>query len=737
MSAGASPGIKRRDFLRYSSFGLALSSGGITVLAAAKTAAPANSLNPYVMIHDDGRIVIAAPNPDVGQGVNTALPMIVAEELDADWQDVEVILAPIDASRYGAQFAGGSLSVRNRWDELRQMGAAAREMLLRSAAQQWGVPRVELTTQPSKVLHTPSGRTASFAELVAAATEQPVPADGEVVLKARADYRLLGQRVVNAAAAVIVRGRPIFGIDVSVPDMVYATYVKCPQVGGVPKTANLDEVKALPGILDAFIIAGNAGPPSFDLRKSIHVAGGVAIVALNTWAAIKARRSLQVDWDTSAASTDDSRAIEATALSAAGRPTGERDVKRLGDPDSAFAKSSSIVSGVYATDFVSHAQLEPQSCVAHATSTEVEVWTSSQTPGFAQSTLAKLFELPAEAIAVHQIRGGGGFGRRLSNEYVREAAVISKHMGKPVKLQWMREDDMAFDFYRSPAYFGLQAALSEAGELTGWRNHVVSVSSDGEEANYGAGYRGYNFPDDVVPNVHISQTMVASKTPTGAWRAPISNVYAFAEQSFLHELAEAAGKDHRDFLMAALGADKWFKPDDLASLNTVRARKAIAAVTQAAGWGRALPKGRGLGLGFFFSHAGHVAEVAEVSVNADRQVTVHEVWVAADLGQIVNLSGAENQFQGSIVDGVSALADQRISIRSGAIEQTNFHQYPLLRLPQSPKINVEFLASDYPPSGAGEPALPPVAPAICNAVFNACGERIRSLPISRAGFKVV
>ena len=489
--------------------------------------------------------------------------------------------------------------------------------------------------------------------------------------------------------------------------------------------------------MDAFIVKGDAGPPSFDLRKSIHVAGGVAIVASNTWAAIKARRSLQVDWDISAASTDDSLAIEAAALSAAGRPTGDHEVKNAGDSEGAFTNASSIVSGVYATDFVSHAQLEPQSCVAHATATAIEVWTSSQTPGFAQSTLAKLFELPAEAITVHQVRGGGGFGRRLSNEYVREAAVISKKIGKPVKLQWTREDDMAFDFYRSPAYFGLQAALSETGKLTGWRNHVVSVSSDGEEANYGAGYRGYNFPDDVVPNVHISQTMVASKTPTGAWRAPISNVYAFAEQSFLHEIADATGQDHRDFLMAALGEDKWFKPDDLASLNTVRARKVIAAVTQAAGWGRALPKGRGLGLGFFFSHAGHVAEVAEVSVNADKQVTVHEVWVAADLGQIVNLSGAENQFQGSVVDGVSALADQRISIRSGAIEQTNFHQYPLLRLPQSPKIHVDFLTSDYPPSGAGEPALPPVAPAICNAVFNACGERIRTLPISRAGFKVV
>ena len=737
MSTGAVHGLKRRDFIRYSSFGLALGSGGISVVATAKTSAPANLLNPYVVIHDDGRIVIAAPNPDVGQGVNTALPMIVAEELDADWKAVEVILAPIDANRFGAQFAGGSLSVRNRWNELRQMGAAAREMILRSAAQQWGVPRVELTTQPSMVLHPPSGRSASFAEFVAAATEQPVPADGEVVLKARSDYRLLGQRIVNAAASDIVRGRPIFGIDVSVPEMLYATYVKCPQIGGVPKTANLAEVKGLAGILDAFIIAGDAGPPSFDLSKSIHVAGGVAIVASNTWAAIKARRTLKVEWDISAASTDDSAAIEAKALKAAEQATGEREVKNSGDPEAAFANAKRVLSSVYATDFISHAQLEPQSCVAHTTATAVEVWTSSQTPGYAQATLAKLFELPAEAITVHQVRGGGGFGRRLSNEYVREAAVISKHMGKPVKLQWMREDDMAFDFYRSPAYFGLQAALSESGELTGWRNHVVSVSSDGEEANYGAGYRGYNFPDDVVPNVHISQTMLASKTPTGAWRAPISNVYAFAEQSFLHELAEAAGQEHREFLMAALGEDKWFKPDDLASLNTVRAREVIAAVTRAAGWGRGLHEGRGLGLGFFFSHAGHVAEVAEVSVNADKQVTVHEVWVAADLGQIVNLSGAENQFQGSVVDGVSALADQRISIRSGAIEQTNFHQYPLLRLPQSPKINVEFLASDYPPSGAGEPALPPVAPAICNAVYAACGERIRSLPISRAGFQVV
>ena len=736
MTLGEFSTVNRRDFIRWSGFGLAVTGQGLYMVAMAQPA-PEGELNPYIVIHEDGRVLISAPNPDVGQGVNTSLPMIVAEELDADWASVEVIAAPVDPQRYGAQFAGGSLSVRNRWTELRTMGATAREMLLRAAAASWQLPREQLITEPGQVVHGVTGRRASYGELAALAAQQPVPGEGEVTLKDSADYRLLGSRVVNAAAEDIVRGHSLFGIDVVVPDMVYATYVKCPQPGGTPRSANLDAVKNLPGVLDAFLIKGDAVPPVFDLRNSTHVAGGVAIVATNTWAAFKARRSLQVQWDTAGASRDDSAAIESQAVKAMEQVQGDRELVRTGDPDQAFAGAASVLSAQYLTEFISHAQLEPQGCVAHVSGDRAEVWTSSQTPGFAQITLGKLLDLPAGNIRVHQVRGGGGFGRRLSNEYVREAALISQRVGKPVKLQWMREDDMAFDFYRAPTYYRLEGALSDQGELVAWRNHVVSASGDGDKANYGAGYRNKDFPDRVLANVHVTQSLVPSVTPTGAWRAPESNVYAFAEQSFLHELALAANRDHREFLMATLGEDKWYEDGNLGRLHTGRARAVIEAVTRAAGWGRALPENRGLGLGFYFSHAGHVAEVAEVSVDERKGVTVHKVWAAADLGQIVNLSGAENQFQGSVVDGLSALANQRISIREGAVQQRNFDQYDLLRLPQRPDISVTFLSSDFPPSGAGEPALPPLAPAVCNAVFAACGQRIRSLPISRQGFRIV
>ena len=736
MSSGQLGGISRRAFIRCSGLGVAMSSSGLSVMAAGAIV-PVSGLNPYVVIEDDGRIVISAPNPDVGQGVNTSLPMIVAEFLDADWADVEVQAAPIDAARYGAQFAGGSLSVRNRWDELRTMGATAREILLRTAAQRWQVPRTELTSEPSVVVHTPSGRRGSYGELAAFAQAQPVPAESDLRFKDPSEFRFLGTRVVNAAAGDIVTGKPIFSIDVTVPDMVFATYVKCPQIGGVPKSANLDQVRAMPGVLDAFILSGDASPPSFDLRNSVHVAGGIAIVGTNTWAALKARRVLQVEWDTRGASTDDSSAIESMAVEAMANESGRDELQRSGDPEKAFAEARKVLSAQYSTAFISHAQLEPQGCVAHVTDSRAEVWTSSQTPGFAQITLSKLLRLPAEAITVHQVRGGGGFGRRLSNEYVREAALIARRVGRPVKLQWTREDDMAFDFFRAPTFYGLQGALNDDGKLTGWRNHVVSVSADSEAANYGAGYRGKDFPDRIIPNVHVSQTLIPSATPTGAWRAPESNVYAFAEQSFLNELSAAAGRDHRDFLLAALGEDRWFEQGDLGRLNTSRARGVINAVTEAAGWGRSLIQGHGLGLGFYFSHAGHVAEVAEVSVSSDKRVTVHRVWVVADLGQIVNLSGAENQFQGSVVDGLSALAGQQIGFRNGAAQESNFDQYPLLRLPQCPEITVRFLESDYPPSGAGEPGLPPLAPAVGNAIFNASGHRVRSLPISREGFTVV
>ncbi len=724
----------RRDFLKIS-LGLALSSTGSISMMSLASAEASGTLNAYVNINADGSVTIYGPNPEVGQGVNTSLPMIVAEELDAKWADVRCEAAPVQ-QQYGMQFAGGSLSVPMRWDELRKMGATAREMLCSAAASQWNVPRDELTTADSMVRHSPSGKLAHYKDLVAAASLKSVPDESDVRLKEPAEYRLLGKRISNASAEDIATGKPIFGIDAEVEGMVHASFVKCPSIGGVAKSANLEAVKALPGIIDAFILDGTPGPYKFDLRESHAIQSGVAIVGKDTWSIFKARETLEIDWDLSAASQDDSDVIEAEALAALAAGKVEAEIERSGDVRAAFANATITADATYSTDFISHAQLEPQGVLVSAATSVIEVWTSSQTPGFIASNLAKLLDVTPDNITVHQLRGGGGFGRRLSNEYVFEAAVISRRFGAPVKLQWKREDDMAFDYLRAPTYYRLQGAIATDGQVTGWKNLVAAASSDGENANYGAGYQPFDFPGKVIPNVAVEQSFIKSQTPTGPWRAPISNVYAFAEQSFIAELAHKAGQDHRDFLLNAIGDKGWIKEGDMASLNTARARKTIKAVTKAAGWGRKLPEGHGLGLAFFLSHSGHIAEVAEVSVDG-KNITVHDVWVAADVGQVVNLSGLENQLQGSVIDGLSAMAAQRISIKNGAVVQSNYDSYPLLRMPQSPRVHVDIVNSGYRPTGAGEPALPPLAPAVCNAVFDACGERIRALPISKEGFTIV
>jgi isoquinoline 1-oxidoreductase beta subunit len=724
----------RRDFLKVS-LGLALSSSGSISMMSLASAEASGVLNAYVGINTDGSITIYGPNPEVGQGVNTSLPMIVAEELDANWDDVVCQAAPVQ-QQYGMQFAGGSLSIPMRWDEMRKVGATAREMLLKAAAREWNVPREEVTSSESVVRHGPSGKVAHYKDLVALASLMPVPDEADVQMKKPEQYRLLGKRIPNASAKDIATGKPIFGIDAKVDGMVYASFVKCPSIGGIAKRANLERIKALPGIVDAFILDGTPGPYNFDIRESHAIQSGVAIVGKDTWSTFKARETLEVDWDLSSASRDDSDAIEAEALAALASGKVEAEIERAGDVDAAFAHAEVTADATYSTDFVSHAQLEPQGVLVSAATSNVEVWTSSQTPVFITANLAKLLDVAPGNITVNQLRGGGGFGRRLSNEYVFEAALISRRVGAPVKLQWKREDDMAFDYYRAPTYYRLKGAISKSGQLVGWKNLVAAASADGKTANYGASYRPYDFPGKVVPNLAIEQSFVTSQTPTGAWRAPISNVYAFAEQSFIAELADKAGQDHRDFLLNAIGDQGWISEGDMASLNTARARATIEAATEAAGWGRKLPEGRGLGLAFFLSHSGHIAEVAEVSVEG-KNITVHDVWVAADVGQAVNLSGLENQLQGSVVDGLSTLAAQRITIKNGAAVQSNYDNYPLLRMPQSPRVHVTVLNSGYRPTGAGEPALPPLAPAVCNAVFNACGERIRALPISKEGFSIV
>lgn len=728
--------VSRRQFIQLTGLGLALTATGTVRFAHADETSAVQMLNAYVHIGNDGVITLVAPHPDVGQGVNTALPMILAEELDAAWEDVVVVNAATDAKRYGFQFAGGSLSVPTRWDELRRMGAAARALLLQAAANTWEVPVSALTTKGSKVFHDETQRELRYADLAELAAGLAIPDADSLPLKSSDQYRLLGQRITSVSAHAIARGESLFGIDVQRPDMVYASYVKCPQIGGVPKSANLADIKALPGILDAFILEAPGGPLIFEFPAGTRIAAGVAIVATDTWSAFKAREQLVVDWDTTLASRDDTDALDAQALAASERGAGQNVIRTEGDTQAALLAAATKRKAFYSAAFISHAQLEPQSCVAHVSANHAEIWTTSQTPSSIQDALPGLLQLGPEVVTVHSIRGGGGFGRRLSNEYAYEAALISQRVKRPVKLQWQREDDMAFDFFRSALYFDLEAGLDDAGQLSAWKQHVISGSADGENANYGTGHQKRNFPEDTVTNVSISQTLLAAKTPTGAWRAPVSNIYAFAEQSFLNELAVEANIDFRDFLIQNLGSDQWFTEGDRNALNTARAKAVIRAVCDDAGWGRSLPPGRGLGLAFFFSHAGHVAEVAEVSVDGSKRVKVHDVWVAADVGQVINLSGVENQIEGSVVDGLSALANQQIHVKNGQVQERNFDQYSLLRMPQAPRVHVRMVDSGFAPTGAGEPALPPLAPAVGNAIFAACGERVRSLPISREGFVV-
>jgi isoquinoline 1-oxidoreductase subunit beta len=724
--------LDRRAFLKLTGLaggGLML---GVTVGCsreeqAASTAAGSGDAfapNAFVRIDADG-IVIYAANPEVGQGVKTSLPMIVAEELDAAWADVTVVQADIDASRYDHQVAGGSRSIPHNWLPLRQAGATARQMLVAAAAVRWEVDPAEVETRDSHAIHTRTGRRLPYTELAATAAELTVPDADDVRLKDPAEFRLLGTRVTGTDNAPLVTGEPLFGIDKRLPDLLYASFVKCPARGGRVRNANIDEVKALPGVVDAFVIDGNGDPTELE-----H---GIAIVARDTWSAFKARRTLQVDWDESEAARDSSSAAEQRALELA-KGDGETEVVHNGDVRAAFSGAAATLTAFYQYAFASHAQLEPQNTTAWWHDERMELWAPSQTPQRAQASVAKVLNLGEDAVTVHQMRGGGGFGRRLINDPVVEAAAIARRVAAPVKLTWTREDDMAHDFYRAGGFHALQGALDADGNLVGWQNHFISFTHDGKNPVSGGGIRGDIDPGPFVPNYRITQTLLPWRTPCGPWRAPGSNVIAFAHQCFLHELSTAAGRDHLEFLLALMGEPRWLEEGNPYALHTGRAAGVIRRAAEEAGWGRDLPDGHALGLAFYFSHAGHIAEVAEVSVGDDKRVDVHRVTVAADVGPIVNLSGAENQVQGSVVDGLSTMLGQRITFENGRAQETNFHQYPLLRMPRAPRVDVHFIDSDYPPTGLGEPALPPLAPAVANAIFAATGERVRRLPLTDAGW---
>jgi isoquinoline 1-oxidoreductase subunit beta len=683
--------------------------------------------NAFLRISGDGGIVIYSKSPEIGQGIKTAFPMIVAEELDAQWSDVHVEQAPINPAVYGRQSAGGSRSIPTAWDQLRRAGAVARSMLVTAAAETWNVPARECTTADSAVLHHASGRRLGYGELAERAAALPVPDADKVPLKKRENYKLLGTRVGGVDNYQVVTGAPLFGIDQVLPGMLYATYSKCPATGGRVARANLEEIRALPGVKDAFVVKGNG--------LASEVLPGVAVIATSTWAAIAAKRALRVDWDESSASQDSwSEAVkQAQRLS---REQGSETVADSGSVSDAFAAGARTAEGFYTYPFLSHAPLEPQNCTAWYRDGAIEIWAPTQTPERALSNVAHVLGLAEDKVTLHQTRVGGGFGRRLANDYVCEVAAIARRVAAPVKLQWTREDDMAHDFYRPAGFHSFKGAVDQAGKLSAWQDHFITFSADGRTPVSGGNIDADEFPGPLVENFRVTQTMLPLATPCGPWRAPRSNGLAFAIQSFLHELSVTAGRDHLEFLLEVMGDPRWLTPGDAGTLNTGRAAAVLRLTAEKSGWGRSLPMGRGLGLAFHFSHAGHFAEVAEVSVDMNKKLTLHKVTVAGDVGPIVNLSGAESQCQGAVVDGFSTMLGLQVTMEHGRIEQANFDSYPILRMPKAPVVEVHFIQSDFPPTGLGEPALPPVAPAICNAIFAATGERVRTLPLTNSGFSI-
>jgi isoquinoline 1-oxidoreductase beta subunit len=726
----------RRSFLKLAGLtggGLVLAFYLDTRKAEAESSTEPIKLNAFVRIAPDNTVTVFSKGPEIGQGIKTAFGLIIAEELDADWKTVKVDQAPIDPKVYGYQGAGGSTSIPRGWDQLRQAGATARAMLIAAAAQQWKVPASECTAADSCVTHKASGKKMTYGALANAAASQPVPDVAKVPLKTRSEYKLLGKRFTGVDNVKVVTGQPLFGIDVQLPGMLYANYIKCPAVGGKVKSANLDEIKKMPGVVDAFVLDGT-GTPS-------EVMPGVAIIARSTWAAFKAKGALKVDWDESAASKDSLSQAAAKAKELAGKmPTPEVNT---GDVDAAFGSAAKVVEASYDYAMVSHQQLEPQNSTAWWHDGTMEVWAPSQMADRGMTLVAKMLNLPEEKVVVHQTRAGGGFGRRLANDYMCEAAAIAMKVKGPVKLQWKREDDFAHDFYRVGGYHNLKGAVDKSGKLVAFQNHLVTFSADGKRPVTGGVRSNNSFPVDIAPNVRYAVSMMPLQIPCGPWRAPTDNVQMFVIGSFLHELSVAAGCDHVEFLLDWLGRPlakpevrPGQTPDPSRSFNPQRATGVVKMVAEKSGWGKKLPAGRGLGIAFGCSYGGHVAQAVELSVDAKKHVTVHKMTVVADIGPIINMSGAENQAQGGSIDALSTAMGLEVGAENGRIQQSNFGDYPILRMPSAPPVEVHFIQSDFRPAGLGEPCVPPLAAALGNAIFAATGERVRTMPFKRAGYTI-
>jgi isoquinoline 1-oxidoreductase subunit beta len=722
--------VNRREFLRVTAVaggGFLLGTYVIDGLGSgseswAATPAGGASIGAYIRITPDGTVTIIAKNPEIGQGVKTHLPMMIAEELDVDWKNVRVEQGDFDAVKFPSQLAGGSTATPRNWTSMRQVGAAARAMLITAAAQIWNVPEAECETASGTVIHGSTSRKLSYAQLAdRAATLTPPPLES-VQLKDPKEFKIVGKRIPGVDNHAIVTGKPLYGIDVSVPEMKYAVYEKCPVFGGKVVRANLNEVLSQPGVRNAFVIEGGD-----DLRGLL---GGVAIVADTWYAASAARKKLRVTWSEAEVAKQSSIEFASMARKLSAEPA-QRSLRKDGNVNEVLKSAFKTVDAAYFYPFVAHATLEPQNCTARYANGKLELWAPTQSPASGRQIISRALGVAEDDIIIHLIRAGGGFGRRLNADFMVEAAAIAREIEGAVKLLWSREDDLRHDFYRPAGFHYLTGAIDAAGKLIAWRDHFVSFG-DAQSLVQGGEMSGNEFPARFVPNCSVEVSAMPLGVPTGRLRAPDSNGIAFALESFLDEMAHAAGKDPLQFRLELLTLTPSGEGADPA-----RIRGVLELVAEKSGWAKTTHRrGTGMGIAFYFSHRGYFAEVVQATLSRAGKLKVDKVWVAGDVGPtIINPSNAENQIQGAVLDGLAQALGQEITIENGRVVEGNFRAFPLMRMQDAPPVEVFWKHSDSPVTGLGEPALPPAPPALCNAIFAATGKRVRSLPLSKQDLK--
>jgi isoquinoline 1-oxidoreductase subunit beta len=721
--------LNRRDFLKMSSLasaGLILSINFIdSKIAKASIDAPASfEPNVYLKIGSDNTIVIFSKNPEIGQGVKTSMPQIIAEELEVDWSKIEVQQGVLD-NRFGAQFAGGSTGIKTNFDTLRKAGATAREMLIEAASRKWNISLDKCYAEQGTVYRKGTTDKLSYGELSEAASKLSVRENPQ--LKDKRDYKIIGTAIGGIDNTAIVTGKAEFGLDAKPKGMVVACIERCPVYGGKVKSYDDSAAMKVEGVIQVVKVEPTANPT--------QLVAGVAVIAKNTWAAMKGRKALKVEWDFSGGDSESDSNLESQFQKNIN--TKVDPLRNDGNVDDVFAKSKKIHEGVFEAPFLAHAPMEPMNYIADVRADGADLWGPTQVPGAVRARAAEITGLPADKIKVRMTRVGGGFGRRLMADYACEAIYVSKAIGKPVQVVWTREDDIQHDFYRPAGMYKIKAALDENNKLAAWHITSSTTSRGMFSGSTNPSHQTEVFPDGFpagfVPNFRMEYTPVVSKVPRGAWRAPGHNVTAWIDQTFIDEMAALAGKNPVDFRLEILGdEDKMMPYRDHGGpvYNTKRLKNVIRQAAEKSNWYEPLPKGAYRGFAAHFMFGAYVAEVVHIWITDQNTIKVERALAVVDCGIVINKSGAMNQLEGGIIDGISAALNQAIHIENGRAKEGNFDDYKLLRMKDAPKVEVHLVDSDEPPEGLGEMSLPPIAAALSNAVFAATGKRIRKLPIN-------